>query len=415
MTRRVSSVRCLALVLLVAWPVAAQTRHAVPSQHRPEFEGLPDTGTVDIPLEVVNNHLLIPISVNGSEPFKVILDTGMPINSLMLFGTERVEALKLEYGPMRARVGGAGGSGQHFEASMANGVTLGLAGMRMKHANVMVLPPMHGFHSYHDGIFGAALFNNFVVEINYDDSVVRLHDPEAYQPAEEAGELKLDLRTGYPYADIRVTTIDGTTLDANVVVDLGASHPLSLNTDSEDGIVVPEGAIRTVIGKGLSGLLHGQVGRVASVKVGGLALPNVIATFPDSEHQNPGGLDSRNGNLGNGLLRRFNVTFDYAHERMLLEPGRRFTEPFEHDMSGMWLDDDGEGHIQVRELVPGSPAEQAGLEADDVLTHVDGQPVTHADLFQIKERLREEGAEITVAVMRGSDTVEAKLKLRRLV
>jgi carboxyl-terminal processing protease len=100
---------------------------------------------------------------------------------------------------------------------------------------------------------------------------------------------------------------------------------------------------------------------------------------------------------------------------MLLEPSRRFEKPFDYNMSGMWIESDEKGRLQVQQLVPGSPAAEAGLEVGDLLTHVNGRPVTSRDLTRIVEMLRKEGAELSVEWTRDDVSIEAKIKLRPLV
>jgi len=62
---------------------------------------------------------------------------------------------------------------------------------------------------------------------------------------------------------------------------------------------------------------------------------------------------SRHGNLGDGVLQRFNVAFDYPHKRMLLVRNERFADPFEWDMSGMRMQPDGDAAVRTRAVEAG--------------------------------------------------------------
>jgi C-terminal processing protease CtpA/Prc len=165
----------------------------------------------------------------------------------------------------------------------------------------------------------------------------------------------------------------------------------------------------------MTGDVTGHVGRLRSLTLGGQVLRNVVATFPDSPHQSIGRLDTKNGNLGSGLLRRFNVTFDYAGERMLLEPSGAFRDPFEWDMSGLRIRESADRGVWVEAVLPGSPAEKAGIEADDVLTQVDGKPAGELCAFGIKELLKRDGEKLRLRVQRGSEELTFEIRLRRLV
>lgn len=392
----------------------AQGHHGGGGMPAAEVEVRSADGRVTIPFELKNNHVIIPISVNGSK-FDVILDTGMPMDGLMLYGTEKVEKLGFEYAGFKAQIGGAGGEGSHIEADIAQGVTIDVEDLRLKNATTIVAPPMHHFTSYHDGVIGASLFNNFVVDINYDENRIELYDPKTYSPPKNAAVLPLTFEHNVPYAEVTVTTADGREIPLKVVVDLGASHGISLNVDTSDAIEVPAKAVRTIIGRGVSGEVRGQVGRIRSLELGGISLANVVATFPDREHQHPGGMNSRNGNLGDGVLNRFNVIFDYAHERMLLVPNEQFGDPFEWNMSGMRLEAGEDASLRIGSIIENSPAAKAGLAVDDVVTHVNGRAVTSKDMFELREQMKQAGEVLEITATRAGKPLEVKLKLRRMV
>lgn len=68
---------------------------------------------------------------------------------------------------------------------------------------------------------------------------------------------------------------------------------------------------------------------------------------------------------------------------------------------------------KVGQVVPGSPAEKAGLKVNDILLKCDGQKITTFDdlgVFLIK---RKPGDEVSVEVRRGEETVSMKIVLGR--
>ena len=125
-------------------------------------------------------------------------------------------------------------------------------------------------------------------------------------------------------------------------------------------------------------------------------------------------MDSRDGNLGSEILKRFNVTIDYPGKRMLLSPNEGFDEPFEWDMSGMRLEP-VEAGLRIGELVAGSPAADAGLAVDDVVTQVNGEPASTQNMFELRNLMKRDGAEMKIKAIREGRPVEVKLTLRRMV
>ena len=110
---------CTVLLLIsIAGAASAQVRMGLPEETEPKYEFLAKSGVVTIPLELVNSHIVIPVSVDGSKPFRMILDTGMPVRGVVLYDSERVDALDLAYGDMKVLLGGVGGDSKPREAKV---------------------------------------------------------------------------------------------------------------------------------------------------------------------------------------------------------------------------------------------------------------------------------------------------------
>ena len=414
-TRAIACLWPLCLLAGLAQPTLGQTRaHGFGPALEIRVDGQADP--ITLPFRTVNNHVLIDVRANGSDPVTVILDTGMPIEALMLYETPQIEALGLPYGEMRAQVGGAGGDGKRREAKIAPGIEVGLGPLTLGNMTALVMEPIPHFYGYHDGVIGAALFNHFVVRLDQDEQHVELYRPESFRPAEGAIEVPLEQNGGLPYVEAEVVVAaGGPAVPVRLVVDIGASHAVSLNVTEEGPITAPARTLRTVLGKGVSGEIQGNVGRIAEFRIGGKTLKGVVATFPDAEHQHPRGMDSRDGNLGSGILRRFNLAFDYSRNRMWLEPNRHYTEAFDWDMSGIRLRADGEA-LRVDAVLPDSPAAAAGIQVDDVITGIDGEAISASAQFELRERFRsEEGSKIEIELLRDGQKLERTVKLKRMV
>ena len=135
---------------------------------------------------------------------------------------------------------------------------------------------------------------------------------------------------------------------------------------------------------------------------------------PGDEHQHPGGMDSRGGNLGSGVLKRFNLAIDYANSRILLTPNKGNRAPFEWDMSGLRLYPHA-GGMRVEAVLQDSPAAKAGVTVDDMVTHVNGRPVTRKDFENVRQLMRRDGSTIELTTERDGKTRKVKLQLRRMV
>ena len=67
--------------------------------------------------------------------------------------------------------------------------------------------------------------------------------------------------------------------------------------------------------------------------------------------------------------------------------------------------------VRFADVRPGSPAAKAGLKAGDVLTEFDGKPIQNLYDFTYALRAKKPGQEVLVKVLRGTETIEAKVLL----
>ena len=117
------------------------------------------------------------------------------------------------------------------------------------------------------------------------------------------------------------------------------------------------------------------------------------------------------GNLGAGILKRFRVIFDYAHDCLWLEPQPGWeSAPFERDRAGLDLEREP-GALGVLFVAPGSPAEAGGWKVGDRIVAVNGKPV--GDVYDESIDRFGRGPEGTSIKLRLEDGTERTLVLRR--
>ena len=102
---------------------------------------------------------------------------------------------------------------------------------------------------------------------------------------------------------------------------------------------------------------------------------------------------------------------------MMLEPNAQFSAPFEADMSGLDLATEGEDFsvVVVNEVEKGSPAAEAGIQDEDIITAIDGRPVKEFTVSEIRKMFMQDGKEYLMSLKRGQKELQTKLKLRRLI
>ena len=299
-----------------------QTQRRMPETKLPDVRFPAGKNVVEVPFEAEGNHIVIPLSVNGSRPLRFVFDTGAPF--AVLNNSAVVDSLNLKItGARQAR--GAGGGGATFEVKVAENVNFNVGGLELSNGNMSVLPRSSRGH---DGVIGSPLFATTVVEIDWEKKVVRFYEPSKYKYSGSGTVLPLTFdEGGRPYTTASVTVAGEKAIPVKLIVDTGGDHSLILEPVAGSEIKLPEGATKTSLGRGASGEITGYMGRLKSFQLGSYTVKDVPTGFPDAS-SGTAGLNGRDGNLGSGVLRRFKVIYDYSRKQMIVEPNKFINEPF---------------------------------------------------------------------------------------
>ena len=117
-------------------------------------------------------------------------------------------------------------------------------------------------------------------------------------------------------------------------------------------------------------------------------------------------------NIGLGILRQFNLTFDYPRQRLILEPNHFFGQRDIFNRTGFRLARDGSAW-KITTVYPDSPAAAAGLEPGDRVEAIDGRRADEIDEDQLATVLKGPvGSGVTVDAVSGAATRQVRLILR---
>lgn len=376
-----------------------------------------------IPFQLQSNLIIVPIRINQSDTLRFILDTGVSTNIITDPKVPVASQLKTV---RRVQIAGAGEGGS-LSASVSLGNTLRFGEMTGHNQSILVLDqdvlqiseyvgvPIHG-------IFGYEVFNHFVVTIDFVTREIILEQPSRYTYRKRKGErYPITIEDAKPYLTAVALVEKDRTVPIKVIIDTGAGHALSLDINGRSAIRQPEKVVRAQLGRGLSGVINGNLGRVEKIRIGNFELDNLLACFPDSVAYGMkiAQRGNRQGNIGCELLRRFRVTFNYPEQYIVLKPiRRRFREAFEHNMSGMELVARGQDFKEfiIERIIDGSPAQQAGLEEGDQLVSINGEFCRNLTISDLHKLLQKgEGREIILAVRRNGGLFITSFALKRVI
>lgn len=339
----------------------------------------PDQKKVTLPFRFINNLSIIPLFINNSDTLFFVLDTGL--NTAILTELSLSDSLSLEYS-RRVRLSGLG-EGEPIQAlhSTGNRFTInGIVGhnqdMYVLLQNIFNLSSLLGTRVH--GIVGYDLFNHFIIEMDYSRRLITLHNPIFYEPKypKNSITLPLEMQDTKPFITAEIEQEDGSRITVKLLVDLGASHALWLDPHTDKRIRLPEKTVETYLGTGLSGQIHGVLGKINKLILGPYVLNEPIVAYPDSlSTALATRLGERNGSIGSEVLRRFNVVIDYPNKKLTLSPNHSFHDRFRQNMSGIEIESTIPGlpYYQITYIRKNSPADRAGLRRGDEIISINDQ------------------------------------------
>lgn len=344
---------------------------------------------VQIPIEVYNNLVVVPVFLNGALPLKFVIDTG--VRTAILTQKSFTDILNLPYS-RKYTISGPGGA-KLVDAYVTNNVSLELPGVNGRgHAMLVLAEDYLELRNYLGtdvhGILGYELFSRFIVEINYDKKMMTLMLPERFRPRRKFHTIPIRVEDTKPYITAQVVLNDQTQLTAKLLVDSGASHGLLLEPSSDKRIVPPPDYVSSSIGRGLGGDIVGKVGRIQSLTIGSFKFADIVARFPDPNSYFDSlkiGSTPRNGAIGGEVLSRLTVIFNFPKEEMYIKKASEFKKAFHFNLSGLTVKAKGSAlsTFEVTDVRKLSVGHRAGVQEGDIVLSINGIEANHLTLSDI--------------------------------
>ena len=394
-----------------------------------------------ISFKMINNLIVIPIKVNGSD-LNFLLDTG--VRNTIMFNLTVEDSVRLK-NTRTVRIRGLG-RGSYINAIQSKKNLFEIGKISNPDHMIFLIPGKEFDLSARmgvdiNGIVGGDLFQDFVVEINYSTKRIKFYNPQfyTYKNCKKCESFDLTFNRGKPYIDIKVRE-DQSEIDTKLLIDTGGSKYLWLFDKSSDDIKLPENYFNDFLGKGLSGNIYGRRSKIDEIIIGSYRFQNANVSYPDSASVATAyRFKERNGSIGAGILKRFKMLFDYRNRKFIIKgKSTFFNEPFRYNMSGIELlhagtmlvkekkrpttigyarnnQGDGRSIVQIiYEYVydfkpvyrialvrPNSPAAKAGLLKNDIVLEINGKAAYQYELYEIINLFSErEGRRIKLLIDR---------------
>ena len=278
------------------------------------------------PFKLVNNKVLVPVTVGNSRTFDLILDSGFGFDGMILFKSELADSIQL-YNRIQVQIPGAG-DGPPSNAIMSDSMTFNSGTCEFKNQRLIILQNSRFSGSSSDGVIGYSYFGHHKVEVDYDNKIITLHDNEDFidEKGWETIPLTFD-NTNKPHLNIYVQIKEEEPAMLDVYIDYAASLSLELTVKDGMKFPLPDKYEADYGGYGLSGDVHGKTARISKYMIGKYEFKDVTATFFEGDSRSK--VRNSDGVISNDAMRRFNLVFDYHNKKLLIKPNSSFNEPFE--------------------------------------------------------------------------------------
>lgn len=346
-------------------------------------------------------HLYFDVILRDSISARMIFDTG---NTHLLLDSTFYATTIGNKNLRKTMLQGAGGGIEmaHIDASGWD-YRVGAKSQKGQMAVVMNLRKILGEGV--DGMFGMKYMQGERVEFCYEKGYMRLLATDEVigndyirVPCKWLDDNKMRI-----LMPLSIILPDGYSYEGDFLVDMGMSGTLALNSNTarvlKQNKHLPNARRMAYMVGGVGGSRVDYVFKAQQVTIGGKAIKDVRAVW--NENEQGAMADTRYaGIIGNDLLARFDVIYDFAGCAIYLRPNNKFNAQQANDlgivltpMSNYWI---------VNGLLEGGNAEQAGLRRGDRIETINDIRINDANanrLYPLPEKL-------TLSVQRENGTME---------
>ena len=387
---------------------AVEAHFAQPASVIRDARILGNAASAEVPFQDYAGLLLVELAIDGHAPLPFILDSG----GLNLLTPDAARKLGIR-GEGNQAVHGVGTQTQSLQVADVAAYRLGPVQLEQQRFLIVDLPLLltdRGDKPAIAGLIGYELLRRFTTRIDHDRRILTFTAAGGLREAKGANVLPLSFDGRTPQVHASVNGVDGV-----FMMDTGDSSDLTLFAPfAKAHRITLDGKLGTSHSGGVGGMIENRRGRVAHFALGPDALPNPPATLA-APSSGIFASDQLAGNIGQGILSRYVITLDYVSRRMQLRRGADWARPFEDGPSlGLGLNRSSHRQYQVVAVADGSPAQRAGLGAEDIVVALDGVPASRLSLDDLRASMRRGARQgLAVTVLRDGKPQEIRIAADR--
>jgi PDZ domain len=365
--------------------------------------------TVELPFENYGGHLYVKGKVNGISTQDLIVDNGA---TDLFMGESQAKKLKL-----------VPSSSETASAAKPPNVLWALGALTLKdrHSAVLSQSDIDGLERYFgrrvSGIIGYELFEQLVVELDFQRHLFKFHRPKTYQYSGNGLRIPLIIEGDRAYIKTTITPYGYPAKPGKLMIDLGSNAALHLAAGcglSQQLIkAIPHTLHRKLAT--IRGTDEIVLGRVQQVQIEALQIQQPITIFSQTQTND---CDLLQGKIGYQILRQFKVILDYPRRQLILEPTQAAKSPvYDYDLSGLWLEAIGTqlNRYKVGAITKNTPATRAGVKVGDEVKKIGNISASKLTLVQVRQALSQVNQTVNLELVRHAKPLTISLQLKPLI
>jgi hypothetical protein len=261
-----------------------------------------------------------------------------------------------------------------------------------------------------DGIIGYSFFSRYIVRVNFDSLQIEIYSPgKISYPGR--GSLLYPIFTALPIQYMQVK--DRRKIPFNFYIDTGAGlcFLMSERFAKDSSVLLSKRKPLVTQAEGMGGMLKMRLTIVKEVKLGPYRF-HKVPTYLYQDDNNVTSYPFTGGLVGNEILRRFNVVYNYPQREIYLEPNSHFNDQFDYAYTGLGVYY-VHGKVLVVDVIKDSPAEKAGLKIDDEIISIENN--FSGNIQQYKNILQVPNQRLYMIVKRGKNLLNLSIKTKSLL
>lgn len=271
----------------------------------------PSVLVAQIPFVFVNDAIIITLKINEyDKPLKFLFDTGA---DGLAISKEKATAIGLQIDKQnKASVVGAT---RNINISSNNVIHIDT--LSLSQQKIAVFEDLGEY----DGILGLTLAYDFIVEVDFDASVLFLYSLGDYNPRSNSSTIPISVPSGIIHIPSKLNLLGKKEIDANFVLDTGAGyHLVAFNPFVRKNRLLLSGfkydSQSSMVSMGHSTqVYHGKASNFSFANIDISDMPITLQASSGNDNWEPGAA----GSIGIKLLKDYNFTINLVEKEIYLE------------------------------------------------------------------------------------------------